>query len=302
LVGPLLLYELRVRLRGSTAYALLTAIILAFGGFTLATYRAVVSGVHPLPVQVSAFGSGTAAVQPAQRLLIAERGPLFFLLMAVWAVVLMAFVIPASTSGCLARERERHTLELLIGTPARPSAIVMAKLLGAVSYVLLVLAAAVPLFSVVVLFGGISLEQAFNVALILAISTFAFGAVGVFFSAITENSLLASVLTYTVVLGLGLGSYAAYLISLPLGAALNLRDLLYLSPVAAMVSTLTQANSQLAELLMPYFREPGAHILGAPLTGSAYPVWEITPIAYLAVGIIFTIAASRAVDPLRRWL
>lgn len=301
-INPVLLQELRVRMRGASAYSLLTAIILAFGAFTLATYRVISTQIRPIPIQVSAFnGSGTQG-PPIDRLLVAQRGPVFFLVMSLWAIILVAFIVPAATSGTFSREREKHTLALLLGTPLHPLSIVTGKLLGAVSYVLLLVAAAIPLFSIAVMFGGIATDQAIDVAIILVVTTFAFGALGVFLSSLTSNAVLASLLSYTIVLALTLGSYGIYLASAPLSTVLSMRYLLYLSPLAAVFSALTQTNLQLSTLVAAYFHEPGTRAVTDWWTFSQYPLWYVTVVAYLAGGLLLLLASSRAINPLRRWL
>jgi hypothetical protein len=35
---------------------------------------------------------------------------------------------------------------------------------------------------------------------------------------------------------------------------------------------------------------------------SHYPLWQVTTVGYLLAGVIFLLAASRAINPLRRWL
>ncbi|MDE3074831.1 MAG: ABC transporter permease [Chloroflexota bacterium] len=299
--NPVLLQELRVRMRGATAYALLAAIILVFGAFTLATYWSIANRIRPVAVQFGSFADPSNQGPQIDRLLVAQRGPIFFLVMALWAIVLVAFIVPASTSGTISRERELKTLPLLQVTPLRPLTLVTGKLLGAVSYVLLLLAAAIPLFSIVIMFGGIALDQAINVVLVVAAATFGFGALGVFLSAAARNSLLASLLTYTAVLTITFGSYGIYALSSPLKAA-SLNWLLYLSPLAAILSALTQTNPQLAAVVARFFHEPGTSVVGEWWTLGHYPLWYVTVAGYLLAGLLLAVAASRIIEPLRRWL
>ncbi|HLY64534.1 MAG TPA: hypothetical protein VKU60_03275, partial [Chloroflexota bacterium] len=122
-LNPVLVQELRVRMRGGTAYLLLTAIILVFGGFTLATFWAITNLVRPAaqaPVVPVAGATVTAAVPAVDRLIVAQRGVIFFLVMSLWAVVLTALIVPGTTSGTIARERETNTLPLVVGTPLSP--------------------------------------------------------------------------------------------------------------------------------------------------------------------------------------
>src|SRR5581483_7076262 len=148
-LNPVLVHEMRSRMRGGTAYLLLTSIILVFGGFTLATFWAITNVVRPVtPVTVPIAGAAAAnQPPPIDRILVAQRGVIIFLVMSLWAIVLTALIVPGTTSGTIARERETHSLPLLLGTPLSPLAIILGKLLAASSYILLVVAAGVPLFS-----------------------------------------------------------------------------------------------------------------------------------------------------------
>src|SRR5207244_5551663 len=131
ILNPVLVQDMRMRMRGGTSYLLLTSVILGFGGFTLATFWAITNIVRPVAaVTVPIAGAATAQAQPLDRLLVSQRGAIFFLLMALWAVMLIAFIVPGATSGTIARERELGTLPLIMSTPLGPLAIIAAKLLA----------------------------------------------------------------------------------------------------------------------------------------------------------------------------
>jgi ABC-2 type transport system permease protein len=304
-VNPVLVQEMRSRMRGGTAYLLLTSVILVFGGFTLATFWAITNVVRPVtPVTVPLAGAAAGAAQtpPIDRILVAQRGVIFFLVMALWAIVLTALIVPGATSGTIARERETRSLPLLMGTPLSPLAIVVGKLVAAASYILLVIAAGVPLFSLVIMFGGIGRDQIVAVAVILIATTFAFSALGVFVSSIARSGLLAALISYTIVLAVTLGSYAVYAAASPLSKAVNMKYALYFSPLASVMSAMTQSNSQLNSIVSQLFREPGTRVAGEWWALGHYPLWYVTTAAYVLVGVILLLAASRAINPLRRWI
>ena len=66
----------------------------------------------------------------------------------------VVFLAPSSTSGSISLEREKQTLELLIATPISSLAIVVGKLLSALVYVFLLIAASLPLMAVVFVYCG----------------------------------------------------------------------------------------------------------------------------------------------------
>lgn len=302
IVNPVLIQEMRVRMRGGTAYLLLSAVILVFGGFTLATFWAITNVVRPV---VGAPVPGATLPNqgpPLDRLLVAQRGVIFFLVMSLWAIVLTALIVPGATSGSIAREREARTLPLVVSTPISALSVVLGKLVAAASYILLVIAAGVPLFTLVVMFGGIPANQLASVAVIVLVTAFAFSALGVFVSSISRSGLLASLISYSVVLAVTLGSYAVYLAASPLSKAVTMKYALYFSPLAAIMSAMTQTNSQLNSIVSQFFREPGTRVAGEWWAVGHYPLWYVTTAGYLLVGLLLVLAASRAINPLRRWI
>jgi ABC-type transport system involved in multi-copper enzyme maturation permease subunit len=301
-MNPVLVQEMRVRMRGGVAYLLLTATILVFGGFTLATFWTITNVVRPVAAAAVPVAGGATNATPIDRLLVAQRGVIFFLVMALWAIVLTALIVPGTTSGTIARERETRSLPLLMSTPLSPLAVVTGKLLAAASYVLLVIAAGIPLFTLVVMFGGIPSNQLLPVGMIVVVTAFAFSALGVFVSSIARSGLLASLVTYTIVLALTLGSYAVYLAASPLSKAVSMKYALYFSPLAAVMSAMTQSNSQLNSIVSQFFREPGTRVAGEWWAIGHYPLWYVTTVAYLLAGVLLLVAASRAINPLRRWI
>jgi ABC-type Na+ efflux pump permease subunit len=314
-MNPVLIQELRLRMRGGQAYLLLTGIILVFGGVCLSTFWALSNLLRPIaPFTVpspsinvsggiqSAAASGQAAGLQLDRLLISQRSIVFFLIMALWAVMLAVLIVPGTTSGTLARERETRSLPLLLGTPLSTFSVVAGKLIAAASYVLLVIAAAIPLFAMVVMFGGVPPRQVVAVVIILLATTFAFTAMGVFVSAMAKNGLVACLISYAAALLVTVASYAVYLASSPLSKAVNTKYALYFSPLAAVMSAMDQNNLQLDTIVRQLFHEPGSRVPSEWWTLGHYPLWYVTTAAYGLAGLVFLVAASRAINPLRRWL
>lgn len=301
-LNPVLVQELRTRMRGGTAYLLLTTVILVFGGFSLATFWAVTNVVRPTAIATVPLAGTATQAPPMDRILVSQRGVIFFLVMSLWAIVLTALIVPGTTSGTIARERETRTLPLVMSTPISPLAVVIGKLLAAGSYVLLVIAAGIPLFTLVVMFGGIPLSQLLSVAVILLVTAFTFCAVGVFISSIAPNGLVASLISYSIVLAVTLGSYAVYMAASPLSKAVTMKYALYFTPLASILSALTQSNARLNSIVSQFFREPGTRVAGDFWALGHYPLWYVTTAAYLLVGIMLIAAASRAINPLRRWI
>lgn len=134
--NPVLVRELRAGLRNTRAFALLALYVALLG--------AIVTVNFPANLQIDLQSDGGAKGQQ-----------LFGTL--VWGQILLILVlIPALSTGALAQERERQTLEPLLMTPMSPLQIVWGKAGGVLSLVGLLLLASLPLTSLCFLLGGVS--------------------------------------------------------------------------------------------------------------------------------------------------
>jgi ABC-2 type transport system permease protein len=115
-------------------------------------------------------------------------------------LLLVCFICPAFTVGAISGERERQTYDLLRTTLLRARSLVLGKLISSMSYVLLLLVAALPLQSLAFLLGGISPEEVAIATLLLVSTAFLYSAAGIFFSTVMRRTLGATILTYAFVL------------------------------------------------------------------------------------------------------
>ncbi len=134
--------ELRGRMRGRRAFVILTIYLLLLGGFAwmveLLMERSYTSG----------FGNSAAYASAS----IGQGSSPSLLMLETLQVV---FLAPAATAGAISLEREKQTLDMLIATPITSVAIVLGKLLSALTYVFLLIVASVPLTAVVFVYGGV---------------------------------------------------------------------------------------------------------------------------------------------------
>jgi ABC-type transport system involved in multi-copper enzyme maturation permease subunit len=119
-------------------------------------------------------------------------------------------VAPALTSGAISVEREKQTLELLITTPVSTLGLVVGKLFSSLAYVFLLIAASVPLMSIVFAFGGLAPEDLVRAYVLLVAVAFGIGSIGLFMSALVKRTQIATALSYLVVLGLTFGTLALH--------------------------------------------------------------------------------------------
>lgn len=178
--NPVVMKELRGRMRGARAFIVLTVYLGLMSGFATLVYV----------LFLQALSSG----QTAQGGLI---GRTLFYSIAGIELFLVTFIAPAFAAGSISGERERQTYDLLRTTLLPARSLVLGKLVSTLSYVFLLLLAAIPLQSIAFLFGGVTETEIILSFVILAMTALLLGAVGVFFSAITTRTLHASVMSYT---------------------------------------------------------------------------------------------------------
>jgi ABC-type transport system involved in multi-copper enzyme maturation permease subunit len=189
-LNPIIVKELRSRMRGVRPYAVLTIFLLVLTGLGYALYQIVANQAR--------FGMAVISAQVGQTL---------FAGLALAEIVLVVLLSPAASAGAISGEREQLTYDMLLATPLRPASILWGKLFAALAYVLLLIFAAVPLFSVVLIFGGVAPTDLARALALLLVSALAFGTVGLFFSALSRRSAAATVLSYGLTLLLIGGSF-----------------------------------------------------------------------------------------------
>jgi ABC-type transport system involved in multi-copper enzyme maturation permease subunit len=187
--NPVVLKELRGRMRGARAFALLTFHILAMSGFVTLLYTA-----------YTASASTPYSGFDRQAL-----GKVVFYGVAGIELLLVCFITPSFTVGAISGERERQTYDLLRTTLLSSRALVFGKLTSALAFVFLLLVAALPLQSLAFLLGGVAPEEIIIATVLLVMAAFLYGSAGILFSSLMRRTLGATVLTYSFVLLTTLG-------------------------------------------------------------------------------------------------
>ena len=185
--------ELRGRMRGRRAFVILTIYLLLLGGFAwmveLLMERSYTSG----------FGSSAAYASAA-------IGQGIFAALLMLETLQVIFLAPAATAGAISLEREKQTLDMLIATPISSVAIVLGKLLSALTYVFLLIVASVPLTAVVFVYGGVSPEDVLKGYAVLLATALGLGAFGLFCSSLVKRTQAATAISIFGVLAVSIGS------------------------------------------------------------------------------------------------
>jgi ABC-type transport system involved in multi-copper enzyme maturation permease subunit len=188
-LNPILVKELRGRMRGARAFVLMTIYLLILSGVTLLLYSGMASTV----------GSNLDAGR--------EIGKALFLVIGAVALVEVCIITPALTSGSIAGEKERQTYDLLLASLLSPWQIVWGKLASALAFALLLILAVVPVMSLAFLFGGVSATEVLIALVGLLATAIFYASIGLFWSSVTRSSLGAT--------SFALGSIIMMLLGIP---------------------------------------------------------------------------------------
>jgi len=156
----------------------------------------------------SAYASTTSWTRGDDLSQMSAVGQAFFATFAIVQLLAVMLCAPAYTSGAIALEKDRRTLELLLTSQLSSWEIVISKYASRLAHVVVVLACGVPLLMWGMLFGGFSTQQIIQAFTIAVASALAVGALGLCLSVWAKRTHQALIGTYAVLL--------LYLVVLPL--------------------------------------------------------------------------------------
>jgi len=133
--------------------------------------------------------SGTGFFRPDQSFIL-------FGLLTYIQLGLILFITPGLTAGTISTEREKQTLNMLLTTSQSSMQIILGKLSSSIAFLLLMLVAGLPIYSLVFLFGGISPGQLGFIFLFFLLTMITVGSIGVMFSTITRKTIVSMIATY----------------------------------------------------------------------------------------------------------
>ncbi len=182
--NPVILKELRGRMRGGQAFVLLSIYLGVIAMFILFVYS-VISPSY-------SFGFDPSARQAA--------GKAIFGTVVLLELLLVSFIAPGLTAGAITSEREHQTYEILRTTLLSARSLVLGKLGSAFAYILLLILTAIPLQSIAFLLGGVGLGEMIASGLMLIVTAVFFCTLGIFFSSLLKRTLAATVSSYAAIL------------------------------------------------------------------------------------------------------
>jgi len=143
------------------------------------------------------------------------RGPMCYLALLIAQFALIILIAPAMTSASIAGERERQTLDLLLVTNTGSFRIAVGKVMESFAVLALLIVCGLPVMSLCLLTGGVSLVQILIGELFLLAEAFACVSIGVFCSSVARSTVLSGVLSYLVIILVGVVTALPFLFGYP---------------------------------------------------------------------------------------
>ncbi len=182
-------------------------------------------------------------VQQGAPLIGPQIGQALFVGLTLAVQVLLVFLAPAITLNSISSEHERGTYDILLATPLPAAGIVFTKLIVGIAFAGLLLIAALPLYSIVVLFGGVQPEDLGRVLLTVVLTAVLGCTLGLACSIITRQTYTATLLCYALLVTVTAGTlFAANIWSALHGLAAAPTRYLVANPLSAAASALAQAQ------------------------------------------------------------
>ncbi|MFJ8266341.1 ABC transporter permease [Peribacillus asahii] len=270
LMNPVLNKEFKLRFRSLKSFLGVLFYVLAIG--------IVVIGM----IFVQQLGS-MGGVNP-------EQSRELFMILAVLQFALIIFITPGLTAGVISSERERQTLNILLTTSQSSSSIIIGKLVSSVAFLLLLIIASLPLYSIVFLYGGISPRELLMVFALNVFTVFVIGSLGVMFSTFIRKTIAAMVTTYGVMLFLVGGTG-------------------FLALIATSFTQMSQTGTPTTNILVYLFSmfnapitlvnlfEPSIAEEIARMSGVSFPLWIAHLISYTLIFITAIVLSVRKLRP-----
>lgn len=185
--------ELRAYFNSPIAYVVLTIFIFLSGLF----FRSILAQVMQMAL-MSQMQAQQLGPRPIDMPGIISRG-----FLSTMSVILL-FVMPMLTMGLFSEEKKRGTIELLLTSPLTDLQVVLGKFFAAGAfYLILLLSTWIPM-GVLYLYGSPASGPILTAYLGLLLYGLAILAVGLFISTLTENQIIAAILSFGTIMVLWL--------------------------------------------------------------------------------------------------
>jgi ABC-2 type transport system permease protein len=186
--------ELRTYFISPIAYVVLTIFVFLSGIF----FRAILSQVMQYAMVSTMQAQQTGGATPIDMPGMISRG-----FLSTMSVILL-FMIPMITMALFSEEKKRGTLELLLTSPLTDLQVVLGKFFAGAAFFLILLISTFLPIGVLYIYGSPASGPILTAYLGLALYGLALVAIGLFISTLTENQIIAAVLSFGTIMVLWL--------------------------------------------------------------------------------------------------
>lgn len=123
-----------------------------------------------------------------------------YLIMTGVEFAMILLIVPASTAGAVAGEKEKQTLDILLSTRVSFLQVVTGKLAASISMVILLVISSLPVLAIVFVIGGIGLIDLLQFVILIVVTTIFLGSIGIFFSTYYMKRISATIAAYAVMI------------------------------------------------------------------------------------------------------
>ncbi len=132
-----------------------------------------------------------------QSYLLSQIGAQLYALLSLVQLFLIVFIVPAFTSTAINGEKERQTFDLLLCSKLSAFSLLAGKLIAGLVNVLLLIAASIPLFSLVFFFGGVTPAQVLSTLVVFVMTAIVAGTFSLFCSTVLRRPTVSTAVAYT---------------------------------------------------------------------------------------------------------
>jgi len=274
LYNPILIKEMRTRMRGKRAFVVLTIYI---------TLLSLILSLIFLVITKNA---------PA--MIVNQMGKVLTPVMIYVQMGLICLIAPTFSASAISSEREQQTFDLLVASLAKPTTIVFGKVGASLSYLLLTLFGSLPLIALTYSLGGVDLADIAKSYLVMLMAGVTFCSLSFLWSTLIRRGVMAQLTSIIAVIFLvaALPALALFFSALagsfsggPSNTFINMMFLLMrTNPFAAIAS------------LIPGFPVPNT------IWMHGVPIWVTQVIFYLLVTALSLWLSLRRIERARNWL
>ena len=190
-INPIILREIRSRMRRRQTFFGLTGYVVGLGAlvwsfYAIFYYSNVIYNYNNLPASNAQYGS--------------EIGKVIFISITLLMLMIFPFNAVAFVSDAIAGERERQTYEILRITTMSTFQLVSGKLGAVFIFLVLYLLLALPIQALSFLFGGVTMGEVFIATIAVLVTGLTFAALGIYISSLARTAKMATAISTSLII------------------------------------------------------------------------------------------------------